>query len=677
LRTVFDAQMLRYQLERDAISLTSLHGVFAGSPQKNGPVLSGALRGSLMANATIPRGLANALAADVPVAGADPKLAEAFANALVGFKLEVPDIDISRTADSTAVRISKPISLAASNGGQAEISAQANRPISQIASDAFEGGFNASAHGGGLPEVALQVSSYRVNAKGRGMTFDASAALQAKLDYGPFKGVKVSANGTATQRNGVLSLALQRCGDLSVASYGAGALNQVTNAETQICADAGAPLLQADNAGWRLAAAWSRARGKLEQAQSTIDAADGRIALNGDGSGLKGGRLDVSTALLTDAQAMARYRPVTATGVMTLSRQEWSGMFQLTGHQRKLAAVQVRHAMDDGVGSATIEASDITFDPMFQPTDISPLLTSLGTRVRGHASFSGSAAWNTKTMETGGTLHIVDDDVQTPLGMARGIRGDLALTSLVPVTFAPSQTITVNRIDWPVPAEQISARFSLTPERIQLEAVSASVAGGRLSLDPMSYSFAPGATTSGTLRFEHIDLAPVIVAAGLADKVKVTSRIGGVVPFTMGPDGLRFANGHIAAESPGRLSIPRTALTSAVGTGANGQAQPNAVQDFAYQALENLSFTELNGDVNSRPMGRLGVLFHIKGEHDPAMSTETRVGVVELLQGRAFDKPLPLPKGTPIDLTLDTSLNLDELLASYFGNEPRMNAASK
>jgi hypothetical protein len=140
---------------------------------------------------------------------------------------------------------------------------------------------------------------------------------------------------------------------------------------------------------------------------------------------------------------------------------------------------------------------------------------------------------------------------------------------------------------------------------------------------------------------------------------------------------LRFANGHIAAESPGHLSIQRTALTSAVGTGASGQAQPNAVQDFAYQALENLSFSELNGDVNSRPMGRLGVLLHVKGEHDPARPMETRVGVVELLQGRAFDKPLPLPKGTPIDLTLDTSVNLDELLASYFGNAQRTEAAAK
>jgi len=333
--------------------------------------------------------------------------------------------------------------------------------------------------------------------------------------------------------------------------------------------------------------------------------------------------------------------------------------------------------MDRGVGSANIEASDILFDPMFQPTDISPFMASLGTRVRGHARFSGRATWDTKGMETSGTAHILDVDVQTPVGMARGVRGDIALSSLIPVTFAPAQTITVNRVDWPVPAEQISARFTMTPESIRLEQASGKLAGGNVSLDPLTYSFAPGATTQSTLHLEHIDLNPLLIAAGLGDKVKVSSRIGGILPFTFGPDGLRFAKWHIAAESPGRMSIQRTALTGAVGTSAAGAAQANAVQDFAYQALENLSFSELNGDVNSRPMGRLGVLFHIKGQNDPPQSTETRVGVVELLQGRAFDKPLPLPKGTPIDLTLDSSVNLDELLASYFGQERQMSVAAQ
>jgi hypothetical protein len=123
------------------------------------------------------------------------------------------------------------------------------------------------------------------------------------------------------------------------------------------------------------------------------------------------------------------------------------------------------------------------------------------------------------------------------------------------------------------------------------------------------------------------------------------------------------------------LSLKRDALTTAVGVGSEGQTPPNAIQDFAYQALENLAFDQLDGTVNSQPMGRLGLLLHLKGRNDPAQAAETRVGVVDLLRGRAFDKPLPLPKGTPIDLTLDTSLNLDELLKSYFNSRRAGDAA--
>jgi hypothetical protein len=42
-----------------------------------------------------------------------------------------------------------------------------------------------------------------------------------------------------------------------------------------------------------------------------------------------------------------------------------------------------------------------------------------------------------------------------------------------------------------------------------------------------------------------------------------------------------------------------------------------------------------------------------------------------LIRGRAFNKPIPLPKGTPIELTLDTSLNFDELMRAYQGLNAR------
>ena len=94
-------------------------------------------------------------------------------------------------------------------------------------------------------------------------------------------------------------------------------------------------------------------------------------------------------------------------------------------------------------------------------------------------------------------------------------------------------------------------------------------------------------------------------------------------------------------------------------------AQVNAIQDFAYQAMENLAFDTLEAGVNSTDKGRLSVLFHVKGRHDPKVAEKARVGILDLLRGRAFDKHIALPAKTPVDLTLDTSLNFDELLAAF------------
>ena len=91
----------------------------------------------------------------------------------------------------------------------------------------------------------------------------------------------------------------------------------------------------------------------------------------------------------------------------------------------------------------------------------------------------------------------------------------------------------------------------------------------------------------------------------------------------------------------------------------------NAVQDFAYQALENLAFDSMSADLNSVAGGRLQIVFHIKGRSDPAKPQTADVAITDILNGTALYKPIPLPSGTPIDLTLDTSLNFDELLKSY------------
>jgi hypothetical protein len=164
----------------------------------------------------------------------------------------------------------------------------------------------------------------------------------------------------------------------------------------------------------------------------------------------------------------------------------------------------------------------------------------------------------------------------------------------------------------------------------------------------------------GAADLTSISLSSLVTASNLGSKVKLDGKVSGHVPFSAGPDGFRIVNGHVQADGPGHLSIDRSLWTQGAGATAT-----NAVQDFAYQALEHLAFDQLSADLNSVAGGRLQVVFHIKGRSDPPQPQQAQVGLIDLINGTALQKPIPLPNGTPIDLTLDTSLNFDELLKSY------------
>ncbi|MGZ9098976.1 MAG: intermembrane phospholipid transport protein YdbH family protein, partial [Brevundimonas sp.] len=139
--------------------------------------------------------------------------------------------------------------------------------------------------------------------------------------------------------------------------------------------------------------------------------------------------------------------------------------------------------------------------------------------------------------------------------------------------------------------------------------------------------------------------------------------VSGRLPFTSDRvNGVRIAGGALAAVQPGRLSIAREALSGLEAGGGGDAVPPNTVQDLAYQAMENLSFDILSAEVNSLDEGRIGVLFRIRGRHDPPQHQELRLSIAEFISREFLNRPLPLPSGTGIDLTLDTTLNMNQLI---------------
>ncbi len=708
-----------------AIALRSLQAQFDGTGTFAKDNAEGTLQVTLTATGNVPRALALDLAHRVPGIGGDEALASSLAGALQSATVRAQDIRLVRSRESTTLSTRGPVTLAGVQQASFSLTPHTARPLVEMRGGEMAGAFDLNIRGGGLPELRLAVASYRYRQQANRSMLDAETQFETSLDFGSFRGLHLSGGGKLQLAGDRMNFAAADCSDLSLASFRNNGVDQIRNLKSRLCGSAlqiagdrmqftlpgcadfsfdsllnngtavvsdakgklcgtmARPVFVSNPAGWQLEGRWSDSSARIESAESGLADANGRVQLSGSGAEIKSGNVNLDSARLTDLTPEPRFQPLTASGAMRATGANWQGQFNLAATNRPLATVALKHSLDTGTGEAAIEARELAFEPNgLQPAQIAPFLSSFGTRVRGRAAFSGLVAWSKDGLTSNGRLNISGIDFQSRFGMVRQLNADLALSSLSPFALAPNQTVTVNRVELFVPLEQVSARFTYTPEALRLETATANAAEGRVALDPLTYSFAPGATTSGTLRLQNLNVTPLIAAAGLADRMNATARIDGIVPFTVGPQGIRFVNGHIAANGPGRLSIKRESLTTSVGTGGGTQAPPNAVQDFAYQALENLAFEQLDGTVNSLPMGRMGLLLHIKGRNDPPVQVaETRVGVVALLRGRAFDKPLPLPKGTPIDLTLDTSLNLDELLNSYFnrvgGNGAAAEEASK
>jgi hypothetical protein len=240
------------------------------------------------------------------------------------------------------------------------------------------------------------------------------------------------------------------------------------------------------------------------------------------------------------------------------------------------------------------------------------------------------------------------------------VKSDIMLTSLLPPVTAPGQALTISRIDWTLPFSAVDVRFAFSPTTIQIAKADTDIAQGHASLGAITISVADPGHVAGAALLSGIALNSLVAASNLGSKVKLEGKVTGNIPFVLGPEGFRIINGHIAADGPGRLSVDRSLW-------AQGDAalSSNAVQDFAYQALENLAFEQMSADLNSVANGRLQIVFHIKGRSDPPTRQVAEVAITDIINGTALYKPIPLPSGTPIDLTLDTSLNFDELLKSY------------
>lgn len=599
------------------------------------------------------------LAAKAPILGKEPAYAEALTKALRDFTVTAPGFRLTLGEGGPNLRLDAPARIASASGATLAVD-----PKGLALGQSMGGAFTLALSGGGLPKVDLSVSDL----SGRSAATDAQVRLETQLDFGPAKAAHIKTGGRAHLGGDGFTFTGQDCADLAADHLDLGE-TRIDHPSGQLCA----LKLTTKGKTWRLD---GRAVGGKADAPSlnvTFDGVAGPLTVTG-GQALAAS-ITLNDAGVTDTAEPLRFNPVRAKGALTLVSDIWRGELDLrTPPGHTLGHVSLEQN-PDGAGHADIDATRLVFAKGgLQPGDLTPAAVLIDDAV-GPASFTGRLAWSKGVAVNGqGRLTTPGLDFVSPLGPVHQLKTDIALTSLFPLITAPNQSASTTLVDAFVPLADVRASFDLNDDILQLRGASAGAAGGRVSLEPTKLSLKGGAA-DGVIVLDDVDLGQLIALTSYADRIKANLVVDGRLPFGLdAKGGFTFKRGELATVRPGRLEISRQVLTG-VETGAatvegptaitgapEGASAVNAVQDVVYQAMENLAVDSLKATVESLPNGRLGALFSIKGQHDPAVAEKATISLGSLINKSAFNRRIPLPKGTPIDLTLDTSLNFDEVL---------------
>lgn len=643
-------------LTRDKLALTRLSGAL------NGSAVLAAKGGDLALAGTVAThgdwsGLGPATSGDAPEIAALKRAARSF-------DAQTRGLSVTAGEGGLKLALTSPLTVRPTAGGLATIQAQGSAPIYANGG----GGLHLAVGGGGLPQADLAVDRYRFNAGG----LTAQTRIKAKTGIGPVRDGAIAADGELWVANGAIAFTAAHCAPVS-GRLDLGA-NSVEAVEATLC-PTGAPLFTLANGDWRIRAAAKALSAKVPFLQAAVSQGAGTLDL-GAVKGRLAGTLALTAGTVADTGADLRFNPVQATAQARVSGEVWRADITVAdpaGHA--LGKGDLSHDGATGMGALTFDTGTLSFaENALQPANLSPRAALVGSPAVGQARFHGQVSWNKAGSTSDGVLEVPSLDFTSPAGKVQGLAGTVTFTSLAPLTTAPGQTLTAKRIEALAGLTDSRVTFGIADEAVNVAGLEMALGGGQVHLAPFSLPFASGQSWKGVVSFEDVQLSDLVEASPFADRMDLTAKASGTIPFTVTPDGVRIAAGELHASGPGRLSIRRDALTGvaadgAVAAGPLGDKTPppttDTFTDFAYQAMENLAFQSLDATINSLPRGRLGMLFHIKGENAPPTHQEIWLTPQEIITRSFLTKKLPLPSGTKVDLTLDSSLNLDQLLGDF------------
>ena len=378
--------------------------------------------------------------------------------------------------------------------------------------------------------------------------------------------------------------------------------------------------------------------------RARAEAADLTLALTGDQSGLRAGRIalaggrlrlpdseitlaGIATEVALAAGGLAPDQAIPLT-IATVSHGGAPGWFaplafsstvrpgadaiafdaRLSRAEDGLAlTVRGRHDPKDGQGRAEVELAPLVFaQGERQPGRLAPLLGDLLADVTGTVALEGTLGWGAGA-GVAADLALLVEDLAFTTGPARfaKVNGVVAIDRLWPLTTPPGQQLAIGLLDLGLPLTSGLIAFQLLPDpALAVERLRWSFAGGTVSAAPFRIgSAAPD--IMATLSAERLDLAQLFALTRL-DGLSGEGKIRGTLPLRITGTEAVIEGGELRADGPGWLRYRPAAAPTALEAGGENVT-------LLLQALENFRYEALRITLDGRTDATMDIGLHVQG----------------------------------------------------------------
>ncbi|HWF64632.1 MAG TPA: hypothetical protein VN685_08485, partial [Rhizomicrobium sp.] len=191
----------------------------------------------------------------------DPPLARALTGNLAQLGLDFT-AQVEKHGDSVSARLTRPLILTGAKGAKLEVSALS---LTSAAGD-IRAAFDLRLAGAGMPTLRASIR----NLSWKTPNLSATAAFDARLDYGAFHGLSLGGQGLLSWTAGRYAFTPTACARFALAAFHPAANDLVKNARATLCQD-GKTLLSGQGENWRFASAARGVAGFLPLADSQFD----------------------------------------------------------------------------------------------------------------------------------------------------------------------------------------------------------------------------------------------------------------------------------------------------------------------------------------------------------------------------------------------------------------------